>query len=562
MFGKSGCMLQRGEVDEHGVVIPYDCVHQQPSPRSDAVKQFVARHADEITGVLSGFDRLIFRGHLQALNYDGGVRGFLDRQQVLLKEFEKFAKVMTALVRDGAEEVVRAHGRPIHKLESSRLSKEEIARAILRDNPIRTGPICLMPILEPCSTWQVWRSRERAHPQEVRRKSGKCLHLYTYFVDPEFGFGHVRLQTWMPYTVQVYINGREWLGRQLDRARMAYRRADNCFPYLADPLRAQRIFEGMLDLPWQQLLDDLIVRMNPALATVIDAVGAGYYWVCHQSEWASDVMYRDANRLAACYPDLLRYAMTNFDSNDVMRFLGKKLNPNYQGEVITDLKRRREGARVKHYVGANSQKVYDKALPVAPVRGVMPAVLRFENTMNDPSAFRVRRKAQGDPKSETKLRSLRKGIVDLRRRAKISQQVNDRHANAMAVVTSDRRVHDLVDPITKPADLAGRRVRAMRPWAAPDLPLLKAVASGDFLINGFRNRDVHAAVFATPHASEADRKRRTSRVAHLLRILRGHGIIAKIEGTHRYQVTDKGREVIAAVIATDQAALSKLAQCA
>lgn len=526
------------------------------------MKQFVARHADEITGVLSGFDRLIFRGHLRALNHEGGVRGFLDSQQVLLKDFEKFAKVMTALIRDGAEEVVQARGRPMHKLESSRLSKEEIARAIHREHPIRMGPICLLSILEPCSTWQVWRSRERAHPQQVRRKSGKCLHLYTYFIDSEFGFGHLRVQTWMPYAVQIYINGREWLGRQLDRARMAYRRADNCFPHLADPLRAQQLFDGMLDLPWQRLLDDLIVRMNPALATVADATGAGYDWVCHQSEWASDVMYRDADHLAACYPDLLRYAMTNFDSHDVMRFLGRKLNPNFQGEVVTDLKRRREGARVKHYAGANSQKMYDKALPVAPVRGVMPAVLRFENTMNDPSVFRVRRKAQGDPESETKPRPLRKGIADLRRRARISQQANERHANAMAVVTSDRRVHDLVDPITKPADLAGHRVRAMRPWAAPDLPLLKAVASGDFLINGFRNRDVHAAVFGTPPADEADRRKRTSRVAYLLRILRGHAIIAKIEGTHRYRVTDNGREVIAAVLATDQAALSKLAQCA
>lgn len=526
------------------------------------MKQFVARYADQITGVLSGFDRLIFRGHLMPLNHEGGVRGFLDSQGVLLKDFEKFAQVMTGLIRDGAEEVAKAHGRPIHKLESSRVSKEEVARAILIERPIRSGPICLMPILEPCSTWKVWRSRERKHPQEVRRKDGKCLHLYTYFLDDEFGFGHVRLQTWIPYTIQVYVNGREWLGRKLDRERMAYRRADNCFPYLADPVRAQQIFDGMLDLPWHRLLDDLILRMNPALAAVIDAVRASYYWVCHQSEWASDVMFRDAEQLAACYPDLLRHAMTNFDSHDVMRFLGRKLSPLFQGEVVTDLKRRREGARVKHFVDANSQKMYDKALPVAPVRGLMPAVLRFENTMNDPSVYRVRRKAQGDPDSELKPRPLRKGIADLRRRARISQRANERHANAMAVVTSEKRIHDLVDPITRPAKLADRRVRAMRPWAAPDLPLLKAVANGDYLINGFRNRDVHAAVFNGPPASEAERRKRTARVAYLLRILRGHRIIEKIAGTHRYHVSDNGRQLIAAVLATDQAALSKLAQCA
>ena len=526
------------------------------------MQQFVARHADKITGVLSGFDRLIFRGHLMPLNHAGGVRGFLDSQQVLLKDFEKFAKAVTALVRDGAEQVVRAHRRPIHRLESNRVSKEDVARAILREQPIRSGPICLMPILEPCSTWQVWRSRERAHPQEVRRKSGKCLSLYTYYVDDEFGFVHVRLQTWMPFTIQVYINGREWLGRQLDRIGMPYRRADNCFPHLADPVRAQHLFDGMLDLPWRKLLDDLIVRVNPALATLVDAVGSSYYWVCHQSEWASDVMFRDAGDLDALYPDLLHFALTHFDSHDVMRFLGKKLRPQFQGEVINDFKCRREGARVKFFVGANSQKMYGRSHPVAPVRGRMPAALRFENTMNDPGFFRVRRKAHGDPESECKPRPLRKGIADLRRRARISQRINDRHANALATVTSQRRVHDVIGPITKPAKFADHRVRAMHPWAAPDLPLLKAIANGDFLITGFRNRDVHAAVFSGPPASEAERHKRTARVAYLLRILRGHGIIAKVDGTHRYQVTSKGREVIAAVLATDQAALSKLASCA
>jgi hypothetical protein len=73
---------------------------------------------------------------------------------------------------------------------------------------------------------------------------------------------------------------------------------------------------------------------------------------------------------------------------------------------------------------------------------------------------------------------------------------------------------------------------------------------------------VHAAVFSGPPASRAERKKRTARVPSLLRILRGHGIIAKIAGTHRYQVTGKGRAVMAAVLATDQAAASTLAKSA
>jgi hypothetical protein len=513
--------------------------------------------------VLSGFDRLVLRGRLLPLCHEGGVRAFLSSQGVLLKEFGRFVETVTGMIRAAAAGVVDRLGRPSRYLPSSRISKEDAALRFLAEQPVyRSGPICLLSATEPCYSWQVWRSRAREHPQQVRRRSTKCLHLYTYFIDPDFGFMHVRVQTWIPYTVQICVNGREWLGRQLDRARMRYTRADNCFPHLADPDRAQQIFDGMLALPWARTLDDMVARANPALAAIVQAVGASYYWTIHQSEWATDVMFRDASALSACYPSLVHHAMINFQSRDVMRFLGKQLTSTFKGEVITDYKERREGIRVKHLVGFNSLKMYDKAHAVPPVRGKVPAALRIESTINDPSAFRTRRKAQGDPDSACKLRPLRKGIADMRRRARIGQAANNRYADALAVAHHDAKVHDLVDPVTRPADLNGRRIRALRPWAEPDLPLLCAISRGEFALNGFRNRDILPLVIPHPSSDPGERRRQSARVTYLLRILRGHRLIEKVCGTHRYIVTDKGRKLIAAVLATRDASLSKLKQCA
>jgi hypothetical protein len=526
------------------------------------VRHFVARHADKITGVLSGFDRLIFRGHLLPLCHEGGVRGFLASQGVLLKDFGRYVEGTTKTIRDAAAGVLNRLGRPIQYLESSRISKEQAARAFLAEQSMRSGPICMLSAVEPCSSWRVWRSRERKHPQEVRRRSTKCLHLYTYLLDPDFGFMHVRVQTWMPYTVQVYVNGREWLGRQLDRVRMRYTRADNCFPHLANPERAQEIFDEMLDLPWRQVLDSLVLRVNPALADVLDAACSSYYWTIHQSEWATDILFRDASVLSSCYPDLVRHAMTDFASPDVMRFLGRKLTPAYQGEIVSDYKDRREGVRVKHVVGINTLKMYDKAHAVPSVRGKMPAALRIESTMNNPADFKVRRKAQGDPSSASKPRPLRKGLVDMRRRARICQDANDRYADALAFAADDTKVHDVLEPVTKPAELAGRRVRALRPWADPDLPLLRAISRGEFLLNGFRNRDLASLLFTEPPRSPEERRKRSARVTYLLRILRGHGLIDKVQGTHRYLVSEKGRRLIAAVIATDESTISQLKKSA
>src|SRR5262249_45423141 len=92
-----------------------------------------------------------------------------------------------------------------------------------------------------------------------------------------------------------------------------------------------------------------------------------HYWSADETEWATDLMFRSSKALAELYPGLLRHAMTTFSSSDVMRFLGKEgvprvagVHPTLQGEVVSDLKRRPEGVRIKHRVNSNSIKMYDK----------------------------------------------------------------------------------------------------------------------------------------------------------------------------------------------------------
>lgn len=513
--------------------------------------RFITRHADKITGVLRGFDRLVFRGHLLPLCHDGGVRNFLASEDVLLKNFGKFVAMVTTMIREGAAGVAHRLGVPVHYLESTRVRKEEVAKKFLAERPIRSGAICMLSIVEPCWSWQVRRSRERQHPQQLQRRLTKCLHHYHYFLDRDLGFCHVRVQTWMPYTVQICINGREWLGRQLDRARLRYARADNCFPRLASPDRAQEIMDRMLRLPWPSILGELVDRANPALASIVDSIHSDYYWTVHQAEWATDLMFTDPPSLARSYPALVRHALTDFQSADVLRFLAKRPSPGYRGEVTTDYKRRIEGVRVKHSAKANSVKMYDKA----------GSVLRVETTINQPGEFKIRRRAQCKPDSERRMRPLRKGIADLRALAKTADRSNRAYLDALSVVDDSHTVAEVVLPVTEHASIGGRRVRGLRPWADPDLPLLQAIGRGEFIVSGFRNRDLLPLLF--PATADPDqRKKLSARVTRLLRLLRAHGVVEKITGTHRYRVTSSGRRVIAAVVAAGAASLSQLKQCA
>ncbi|HHT9111539.1 MAG TPA: hypothetical protein ACFYDZ_10335 [Candidatus Brocadiaceae bacterium] len=66
----------------------------------------------------------------------------------------------------------------------------------------------------------------------------------------------------------------------------------------------------------------------------------GYYWVLDQGEYATDVMFKDRQSLEEIYPELVEHALVNFNATDVMTFLGRKHTGNFQGEMITDTKKR------------------------------------------------------------------------------------------------------------------------------------------------------------------------------------------------------------------------------
>lgn len=516
------------------------------------MRRFLSQFRDKIIGVIDGFDRIVFRGWLSRFRYAEGMRDFLASQQVMLKDFEPFAKTLTdALRRDAEVAAGRLHGK-VHYLPSPNISKESVALKYMADRKVRFGPICVLSALDPCWTWEVRRSRTREHPQQFRRKAAKCLHYYHYFFDQRFGFGHVRIQSWFPFQVRVCLNGRDWLGRRLDDHRMRYERADNCFPWIANPERAQELMDDFLAQRWPKILDDFAMTANPMLGALIEALGQGFYWTTWQAEWATDVMFKDAAALADCYPSFVRYAMENFKSPDVMRFLGKKLVGQYRGEITTDYKRRIEGVRVKHFAAFNSLKMYDK----------FGCVLRPELTVNNPGEFKVRRKAQGQPDSPVMPRPLRKGVVDLRRLARTGKACTHRYLNALATVRVDTPLGRILEPITKPTELAGHRVRGLRPWAASDLVLIEAIGRGEFIANGLRNRDLVPLLH--PHVADdpAQRHKASASVTRSLRLLRAHGLITKVEGTRRYLVTDCGRTIIAAVIAAKNVPLSKLQQCA
>ena len=517
------------------------------------MKSFIQRFGSKILGILHGFDRIRFRGTRRFLANIAGMMHFLWHRQVLLKDFKAFAGHLTAEVRQAAEEAAIQQGRPIDYLHNSVRDKEAWARELAEQDGIKEGLIGVLKAVECCWSYEVGPNRAEKK-LELRGKPSKCLHYYHYYMDPQVGLMYVRLQTWFPFTVHVGMNGREWLARQMDKIGLAYQRRDNCFSWVEDWAGAQQLLDEQLRTDWPGLLNRVLDQANPALALVDPSQARPYYWSMDEGEWASDLAFGSAKMLAELAPRLFHHAWLNFHSVDVMRFLGSKAaksrgpHGNFEGEVVSDLKRRLEGTRIKHRLGGNWIKMYDK----------QGSVLRVETVINQTRAMKVYRTKEGDDGGVKSWQRLRKGVADIQRRAEISQSANERYVEALATVDESRSLAELAEAVCRPVTKQGKRARALNPLSAEDGQLLEAVNRGEFAINGFRNRDLRQLLFSKPGKNKAEQRQQSAAITRKLRLLRAHGLIHKVPKTHRYQLSPHGTAVINALLTARQASAAKL----
>jgi hypothetical protein len=188
----------------------------------------------------------------------------------------------------------------------------------------------------------------------------------------------VRLETRVPFTIQVCVNGWEWLAHQLDKAVIGYEKRDNCFAHIEDLPQAQKMMDSLISRKWVPWLNVLAERVNPLLAPQHKLNLGSYCWTMREGEYSTDVIFKGAASLLAIYPALIAHAIHNFMAKDVLRFLQKRLHGNFNGELRSDRKTRVEGTRIKHWAHENSIKMYDK----------QGSVLRIEVTINNPRRWR------------------------------------------------------------------------------------------------------------------------------------------------------------------------------
>jgi hypothetical protein len=525
-------------------------------PRRNVPETFLKKFGAHVTGALSGFDRLRLRGTLRLLFAPQNFEIYLQRCKVLMKNFTPFVRGLTERVRKSAYERFEREQRPFQYLRKASISKEDLAREIAERDGISEGPIALFSAVEPCLSYAV-RSDHRSKEIHMVLETRRCTHLYFYHMHPSFGLMHFRLQTWFPFTVDICLNGREWLSRQMDQQGIGYRQEENCFVWIEDVAKAQVLLDEQLKQDWPKALNALVADFHPLHREIVAPIPAlDYYWSASQSEYATDVMF-EPKELERLRERFLRHSIENFSCKDVLRFLGRKVltkdgvRSRFVQDTTSSYKQRPEGVRLRHTVGGNSLKMYDK----------QACILRVETTIVHPNHFKVYRPKEGGEDKDKQWRPLRRGTADLHRRAEVSDAANQRYLAALASVTGSTPLKEEAKAVCRRIKKNGQSYRALNPLSVEDSRLLEAISKGETLLNGFRNRDLRESLFS-PTKSAKEQRRRSAAITRKLALLRAHGLIKKVPTTHRYHLTDHGRRIVTALLIALKADVDQLTKLA
>lgn len=488
------------------------------------METLIDRYSKEIKGILSCYDRIIITGTIPRICYAEGMTSYLYNHNIRIFDYARFAEAYRERIREQIQKISEEQGVEITFVRHSNARKEDIVKEIIKRSGRRSGIVSILSAMEACSTYKPWHNKKTGKTY-LRGETGKCLHYYIYFVDEDYGYGYIRIPTWCPFRLQIYLNGHSTLAHQLKQRGIGYELVDNAFSNIEDFPQAQQLADNLSIDSLREFINKLADKYCP----IYKDFSEEYHWSIMQAEYATDIVFKSKEFLQSIYEEIIATATHTVKPKDVVSFLGQKLHGNYTGAIDTHYQVRIEGKKIKHTMGNVSVKMYDK----------LGFILRIETTTTNVSFFKHYRTVEHRNKTKTQqLASMKKNIYSLRPLGELLLAANYRYLKFISTIEDKRIGSQNIKKLSQPVVENNRTFKGFNVFHSDDLFILETIMRGEFLIDGFRSKHLKKFLsFSAP-----------SQISRILKRLRLHGLIKKIGKTYKYYISSFGRVVITAIL--------------
>ncbi len=467
---------------------------------------------DHVTLELECLDRIYLNGYLPALQLPGQLIAFLVQHRKQKIPSPALLQQITQKFIHNVKEYAQQNNIPIIPFKRGD-RKDDIAAKMRRKYPVKNGVVFIGISQEKAYAFKGRKKKQKAYVGfDYSRQSVFVNHYYFYLNDDEFGPAFIKICSYAPFPIKVYINGHEWVKRQLGKQKIAFESLDNGFLSCSAPQSLQKICDQLSAVHIQMFFYKWI-NLLPYPLTEQDR-RAGY--LHRLSVWQLEVsltqVFDRPLRGRQFFEEVIRDNLDQGRPDRIQLLFERKVTKrtpgHFRSRVIQDgvhpsLHINYKKSHVKQYFKENR-------------------ALRTETTINDPKDFGIGKDLSNLPYLQEVGRNINRRLLDVQR---VSQNCG------LSGESIERVVKPTVTKDGQPASglkLADPRVMA----------LFIALTLFWHLINGFRNADLRKHV-----ADLLDMHYKPAMMSYDLRRLARKGIIHRVPKTNRYILTPYGFKV-------------------
>ena len=499
----------------------------------------IEQNQEKINGIFQTFDRMIIIGYILPLQNPRLFQFYLIQNNIKFVDFKEFAENQTSSLCNHIDNYIKDNDVVLQYLKSGKEDKQLLVKEALEKSNDKVGLIAAFSAVEVCRTSTIQANHE-TKKLEPTIKNTKCKHYYLYYNDEQFGLMFFKIQTWFPYNVQIYINGREYCSKLFDKNNIKYEMFNNSFSYIDNFDNAQKIADNILNKKLSDSFDNIVSKINILLPNIKEKLNHSYYWCIDQCEFATDINFKNREDLSLFYKKLVEASFFTFSSEDIYSFFGRNISRIHtftKGEIVSDLRHREQGYRIKFKIDNNQIKMYDKGNN-----------LRIEVTINNPKDFKVMKEKEKiidhqEITTEKVWVPMGKSISNLYRYIEISKSITNRYIEALPDINLDTVPLKEIQNISTKKEVKGRTYSGFNILSKDTLEILQVISNGKYLINGFTNKKIRKELFA-----DSETPQNINRTTRLLAKLKAHGIIKKVAGKNKYYLTTNGRKIINSIL--------------
>jgi hypothetical protein len=378
----------------------------------------------------------------------------------------------------------------------------------------RWGVVAIVVHQESARVFASYHAGGRATNFRVKEDWRLVNHYYFYLRDRDAGEGFVRISSYPPFQTRLWLNAHGYVTAQLRRQGVACETADNCIVEVADPAALQRAADRF-DAP---LVDQIARRwlgwVPDPLTPAERAAGYPTWFSIYQAEFSDNVIFQQTQVLNRVYEELLRDHL-HLGRLDMLKiFFDRRIQRNTPSMFQTRILRQGVVSCLKVFYKKSFLKQYNKG----------GRVLRTEVCINDPRDFNIG-----------------KSLAQLGRLATIAQHALTRFLKAQTVALATAVERSTFERLITPSLHGGQRVAGLRFGAPRVMRVLAALGCAGLTFRAFSNADLRTLLVERFGADPTEWA--APRMAYELAKLRAKGLVRKVQGRHRYTLTDLGYRV-------------------